>query len=167
MEIARHITIQASPDHVWDLLANRFHAVGDWASIINHSEALNLQSGGTGVADRLCDTPDGVFKEQVTRFDEARRTFSYLVYQGLPGFVREGGNTWQVRDLGRGKTEVSMRMRFELNPVADLLMGWMLKRQMSKAADGVAEDLRIYAETGRVSERKRAARAKYDAKRAA
>lgn len=166
MEIARTITINAPADHVWDLLANRFHHVGQWASIINESKALATTTGQAGVADRVCDTPDGVFKEQMTAFDEERRTFSYLAYEGLPGFVREGGNNWGVRDLGNGKTEVNMRMRFDLNPVANVLMGWMLKRQMSKAGEGVLDDLKVFAETGKVSERKLAAQAKHQARRA-
>ena len=166
MKIQRTITLDASSEHVWHILANRFHDVGEWATIINVSERLKTQTGGAGVADRVCDTPDGIFKEQVTSFDEQARTFSYVAYEGLPGFVRKGGNTWGVRAVGRGKTEVHMCMEFDLNPIADVLMGWMLKRQMGKAADGVLADLKVYAETGEVSESKRAALAKH-AKKAA
>jgi hypothetical protein len=38
-------------------------------------------------------------------------------------------------------------MRMKFNPVANALMGWMLKRQMSKATNGVIEGLEIYADT--------------------
>lgn len=166
MEIARSVTINAPAADVWDLLANRFHEVAQWASIINESDALSTTTGNAGIADRVCDTPDGVFKEQMTSFDEERRTFSYLAYEGLPGFVREGGNTWGVRDIGGGKSEVNMRMKFDLNPIADVLMGWMLKRQMSKAGEGVLDDLKVFMESGSVSERKRVAQAKHEARRA-
>lgn len=166
MEIERTVTLNAPSEQVWDLLARRFHAVGEWASVINASSALSTRNGPTKVADRVCDTPDGIFKEQMTRFDEDRRTFSYLAYEGLPGFVRQGGNTWSVRELGSGRSEVHMHMKFDLNPIADVLMGWMMKRQMAKAADSVLDDLKVYAETGKVSERKRNALAKYHAKQA-
>lgn len=164
MELTRQISLHAPVDSVWDLLAHRFHEVGLWATAINESGALPTTTGDTGVADRVCDTPDGVFKERMVSFDEATRTFSYLAYEGLPGFVREGGNTWRVRDLGNGKTEVSMHMKFDLNPVAEVLMGWMLKRQMGKAADSVLDDLKVYAETGKVSDRKRLALDEHNAK---
>lgn len=167
MQIQRSITIQAPSEAIWDLLANRFHEVGTWASIINESGALPSQNQHTGIADRMCNTPDGVFKEQMTAFDEEQRTFSYLAYEGLPGFVREGGNTWRVRDIGRGKTEVSMHMKFDLNPVAEALMGWMMKRQMTKAGEAVLDDLKIYAESGQISQRKREALARFAKKRAA
>lgn len=167
MDIQRNITINAPADQVWDLLANRFHDVGTWASIIGESTALSTQNLATGIADRVCDTPDGVFKEQMTRFDEQARTFAYVAYEGLPGFVREGGNSWGVRDIGDGKTEVSMHMKFDLNPIAAALMGWMMKRQMTKAGEGVLDDLKVYVETGKVSERKAAAMAKFRAKKAA
>lgn len=164
MELIRRISLQAPIDSVWDLLARRFHEVGVWAAAIDKSGALNVTTGSAGIADRVCDTPDGVFKEQMVSFDETMRTFSYLAYEGLPGFVRRGGSTWRVRDLGGGKTEVSMHMKFLLSPVAEVLMGWMLKRQMGKAADSVLEDLKVYAETGKISDRKRAALDKYNAK---
>lgn len=167
MEIERTVTLNAPSEQVWDLLAHRFHEVGQWAAAINQSSALSTQIGPAGVADRVCDTPDGVFKERVTAFDEQDRSFSYQAYEGLPGFVRQGGNTWRVRDLGSGRSEVHMHMKFDLKPVANLLMGWMLERQMAKAADGVLADLEVYLESGQVSARKRAAQAKYRAKRAA
>lgn len=167
MEIERTITINAPVDRVWDLLGTRFHEVGSWASVIDASQALDRKTGGTPVADRVCETPQGVFKEHVTAFDADKRTFSYVAYQGLPGFVREGGNTWSVRDLGGDRTEVHFRMKFDLNPIASVLMGWMLKRNMSRAADDVAHDLKVFAETGRVSDAKLAANDRLARKRVA
>ena len=160
MEIARSITLAAPVDRVWDLVANRFHDVGDWASMIDTSTKLPQASGGAGVCDRVCNTAQGVFKEKVTTLDHRTRTLAYIAYEGLPGFVREGGNTWKVRDIGGGRTEVSMRMKFDLNPVADLLMGWMLKRQMGRAATDVLDDLKAYLETGERSAAKRTRMAK-------
>lgn len=167
MEIERTVTVNAPADQLWDMLARRFHDVGSWASMIDTSEALERQSGDAGVADRMCITPQGIFKEKVTSFDESKRTFAYIAYEGLPGFVREGGNTWWVKDLGNRRSEVRFRMKFDLHPVASVLMGWMLKRQMGRAADDVAADLKTFAETGRVSKAKVASAAKYAQKRAA
>ena len=154
IEIERTISIAAPVDHVWDILANRFHEVGTWAAAIDVSGALPRSSGGTSKNDRVCDTPQGIFKERLTAFDEQARTFAYVAYEGLPGFVIEGGNTWWVKSLSNDRTEVKFRIKFDLKPVAGALMGWMLKRQMSKAADGVAADLKVYAETGKVSDDK-------------
>lgn len=166
MEIERSIIITAPASRVWDIVADRFHEVGTWASMIDTSKELALNTGGAGVADRLCNTPQGIFQEKVVNFDEERQTFSYVAYEGLPGFVKEGGNTWWVEAVDDGHTQVRFRMKFDLNPIADVLMGWMLKRQMGRLADDVADDLKVYAETGLVSERKRVAQSKY-AKKAA
>lgn len=166
MDIERSITIHAPAEHVWDILATRFHEVGSWASMIDTSDALGVTSGPAGVADRVCNTPQGVFKEKVTHFDAQARSFAYQAYEGLPGFVREGGNTWWVEELGGGQTKVSFRMRFDLRPVANVLMGWMLQRNMGRLADDVAADLKAYAETGRVSEAKTKAIAKHGRKAA-
>ena len=167
MEIERTITINAPADQVWDLLGNRFHEVGTWASVIDTSEPLSRKTGSAGVDDRVCETPQGVFKEQVTSFDEENRTFAYIAYEGLPGFVREGGNTWWVKDLGPDRTEVRFRMKFDLNPIANVLMGWMLKRNMTRAADDISNDLKVFAETGQLSPAKLAANARLARKRAA
>ncbi|MEM9488918.1 MAG: SRPBCC family protein [Myxococcota bacterium] len=167
MEIERSFTIAAAPDHVWDILGKRFHEVATWASSIDTSSALDNASRSSGVNDRMCKTAQGVFKEKVTLFDEERRTLAYAVYEGLPGFVREGGNTWWITSLAPRHTEVRFRMKFELSPIANFFMGWMLKRQMGRVADEVATDLKIYAETGTVSTTKSAALAKRAKKRAA
>ena len=167
MEIERSITIDAPVEHVWDILGHRFHDVGAWASMIDASEALQAKTGASGLSDRVCNTPQGVFKEQLTNFDESKRSFSYLAYEGLPGFVVEGGSTWKVEDLGSNRTEVRVRMKFDLKPIANLLMGWMLKRNMSRLAGDVVHDLKVYAETGEVSEGKRKAQVRFARKRAA
>lgn len=160
MEIQRSFVVQAPLESTWDVLAGQFHDVGSWASMIHESKATAAISGTCGVQDRVCDTTDGVFKERVTEMDHEKKTLAYSVYEGMPGFVREGGNRWWLESEGPSETRISFRMKFELNPIAGALMGWMMKRQMSKTADQVCDDLKTYIETGKTSTAKQAAVAK-------
>ncbi len=159
MEIERRISLDVPADRAWQVVGDRFHDVGAWASMIDTSEAVEGTVGPTGQAHRTCVTPQGTIQEKLVDFDPERRTLAYEVLSGLPGFVRRGGNTWWVSADGPARSEVRFRMAFELSPIAGLLMGWMMKRQMSRMADHVADDLKRFVETGAVSARK-AARAR-------
>ncbi|MEO0324291.1 MAG: SRPBCC family protein [Myxococcota bacterium] len=156
MEIERRITIDVPAERAWSVVGDRFHDVGTWASMIDASEALAGTSGPAGQAHRACVTRQGTIQEKLVRFDADNRTLAYEVLSGLPGFVRKGGNTWWVSRAGAGRSEVRFRMVFELSPVAGFFMGWMMKRQMSRMADDVADDLKRFLETGEVSPRKAA-----------
>lgn len=160
MEIERKFTVNVPVQQVWDILGNRFHDVGDWATGIRASRRLDA-TGPAGVPHRQCDVPSlGTITERVDTFDENARTFSYTVIEGAPGFAKHMGNTWWVRPVGDRKTEISFCLRAELKPVADFFMGWMMKRQMSKLCDEVCADLRTFIETGAPSDSKKAALAK-------
>ena len=160
MEIERSFIVNVSPEHVWQVLGKRFHDVGEWSTGVSTSRALETV-GPAGVQHRQCDVPSlGLITERVDKFDESARTFSYTVIDGAPGFAKRMGNTWWVRGLGEQKTEISFRLEAELKPIADFLMGWMMKRQMSKLCDEVCADLRIFIETGDPSASKKAALAK-------
>ena len=157
MEIQRKFIVNVPVEQVWDVLGKRFHDVGDWSTGVKASRALQTV-GPAGVPHRQCEVPSlGLITERVDAFSEADRTFSYTVVEGAPGFAKRMGNTWWVRPLDERRTEVSFRLEAELKPVADFLMGWMMKRQMSKLCDEVCADLRTFIETGSPSESKKAA----------
>ena len=55
------------------------------------------------------------------------------------------------------RTRVHMHMKFELGVLAELFMAPIMRGQMAKSADLVLDDLKVFAETGRVSAAKTAA----------
>jgi len=148
MQIERHTDIGVSLEDAWTLLVERFHEVSAWASMIDESGEAGPPTGGVPVADRVCQTTQGVFKERLTDLDREAWTFGYTAYEGFPGFVREGKNTWWLEPLGTDRTRVSFRMEITLAPVMSVLMGWMMKAQMGRMADQICVDLKHFAETG-------------------
>lgn len=157
MEIKKSLVIDASIERVWDILANDYTNVGAWTAAIDRSAPVDgALLPGAPAYGRVCDTPDGIFKERITAFDEEKRILSYQVEEGLPFFVREGGNTWSLAPVNGGaQTRVEMEMRFLMPWLIEALMGPILRKQMSKAAHIFVDDLKVYAESGQVSARKR------------
>ncbi|MEL6342987.1 MAG: SRPBCC family protein [Myxococcota bacterium] len=157
MEISKSILINAPIARVWEILANDYADVGSWTAAINNSQAIDGDRlPGAPTYGRVCETPDGVFKERITEYDEDRHVLAYLVEEGLPFFVRQGGNTWSLSSVNGGKqTRVQMEMTFLMPWLMEKMMGPILRKQMSRAAHIFTDDLKVYAESGAVSSRKR------------
>lgn len=97
----------------------------------------------------------GVTDERFTHVDAARRTFTYSVAAAkMPGFVTSVENTWVVRDLGGGRSEATSVATAHVAGVVGALAAPMLRIQFARTLRPTLEDLKIYAETGRVSDRK-------------
>ena len=60
--------------------------------------------------------------------------------------------TWPIIGPNQCKTEMTVTMH--LKPLMGFLMGGMFKKNIHKILDEVIEDLKIYAETGKISEAK-------------
>ena len=171
MEIQRKTVINAPAEHVWTLLGPGFADIAHWFSGVLRSDAVPAQaeSGSSmgPVAGRVCLTPQGELTETITEYDETARRFAFVIEHGLPGFVVLAGNTFEVTDLGDGRSELSFRVQIVLKPVASVLMGWMFKRKVNETADQIVADFKTYAETGEVSERKRKSAERHAKRRAA
>ena len=152
MEVIRKINVNASASQLWTILAEEYDRVGEWTSEIEQSAPNPDLPVGEG---RVCVTPGfGDVKETITKYDEQDREFSYAAEIGnFPFFVKEVGNTWRVEANGNGSI-VHMHMKGRLLPVFAQLMGPIMKRQMAKSADIVLEELKYFAENGRVHPRK-------------
>lgn len=153
MDVIRKIDVEASAERLWQILAEDYDRVGEWTSEINQSAANPDLAPGEG---RVCTTPGfGDVKETITRYDEEERSFSYAAeVSTFPFFVKGVGNSWRVEKNGANGSIVHMHMQANLLPVFAQLMGPVMKRQLAQSADTLLEELKYYAETGRVHPRK-------------
>lgn len=85
--------------------------------------------------------------ESVENFDKENRTFTYAVIEGRPGMVTRMENTWSIDPVDAARTKISLNARIDLKPVAQALMGWMMKRQLDKLFDKVCEDATVFLES--------------------
>lgn len=157
MNIHKLITINAPRERVWDIIATQFGSVGDWVSPVHTSSASSgsPRVPGAPCPGRVCQTDMGPIKEDITEFDESRGVLAYTAEgEKMPFFVKGMLNRWALKPQGDGSTVVEMHMSAKLMPPFGLLMGPMMKRQMGKMAGFAIEELKHFAETGRVHERK-------------
>lgn len=158
-------TINASADRVWEILSNGFADVGSWASAVDHSEAHDKAAApaGAAVGGRTCEVPGfGFTDERFTRYDDGNKTFSFSIEaEKIPDFFKNMESTWKVVPTGPNTSEVTTKIAGEATGVMGALVSPMMKRKFSSLLNQGYEDLKVYAETGQVSDAKRKAQAKH------
>lgn len=103
-KLRNEIVIKADAETVWEVVAHRFDRMGEWATAIEASAPLAGEptAEGAPVAGRVCQTGMRLVPEvteTIVVYDEVRRTLAYEAIAGLPGFVRQARNRWQVTPL--------------------------------------------------------------------
>ena len=169
MRIHQTFDIAASAERVWDILGPNYTRAGDWASgvYLSAPRAGTPQVAGAPAVGRTCQTSLGPFTESIIAYDDDRRHVAYVATgDKMPGFVRRLANSWTVETAGPNAARVTMELEADIAQPFRTLMGWMMKRQFSKVLAESTDDLKIYAETGRPSARKRKADASKQAKAA-
>ena len=158
-------TINASSERIWEILSDGFTDIGSWASAVDHSEAHDKAAApaGASAGGRTCQVPGfGFTDERFTHFDEANKTLSFSVEaEKIPGFFKNMESTWKVVSTGPNTSTVTTKIAGEATGVKGALVRPMMKRKFSGLLDQGYEDLKVYAETGQVSDAKRNAQAKH------
>lgn len=157
LRIANTYTIDASAERLWEILVEEFTDVASWASGLDASGANpNLPaSEGDDPTGRSCVVPGlGATDERITVFDPAKRTFGYSVQaERIPSFVHGMENVWTLVPRGPERTEVRQVLQAEVRGIGNVVRP-MMRLQFGRLLGAIQEDLRAYAVTGQVSERK-------------
>ena len=157
MKISRTLNVNASIDQLWEIIANDYENVGQWASAVQQSRA-NTEAKkviGSPVGGRVCETDLGPFKETIEVFDSTRKELIYSAQgKAMPFFVKNLKGQWNLDRTSEANTTVKMTFTADLSFPFSTLMGWMMKMQFVKAIDKTLEELVHYAETGDIHPRK-------------
>lgn len=101
--------IESSADDVWEQLRkmDNIDELSSFVSAVQWKGPKNI--GG----ERICTSADGKghFKEKITGFNDATRTYSYQVIEGVP--AENMNNTIKVVDLGYNKSMIVWTSNFE------------------------------------------------------
>ena len=95
-DIERRRTIAASPEAIWDVLAD-FGAISTWADNIDHSCILVHGAEPVGTTRRVQVGRDTLV-ERIVQFDPPR-VLAYEI-EGLPRRLRAVTNCWTLRPSG-------------------------------------------------------------------
>lgn len=151
-------TIHVSADSLWTIL-REFDKVGQWTSTLDHSEGYGEAIfEGTTCNGRVCETSVGRSNkiiEELDLFDDDKRELAYRLTEGAPGFVKMARNHWTVIEVGPNQSKVQMDVSMHLSKFMGFLLGGVITKQMTKQVNIVQAELKLYAETGEVSQAKK------------
>jgi uncharacterized protein YndB with AHSA1/START domain len=138
VDIQRTRTLAATPQRVWDVLAD-FGAISSWVDKIDHSCILAHGDGPRGTARRV-QIGRNVLVERITSFD-APRELGYDI-EGLPAFFGRLHNRWTLRRAGDAGTVVTLTSTVETgsNPMQKLTER-VVCRVMARESDAMLAGL--------------------------
>lgn len=160
VKMSKPITINVSSDALWEIIGPGFSEAGKWSTAVDHSVGHGVGKFEGAVCDtRSCDLSAKGFtsvNEKITEYDIKNKTLAFDVIEGTPGFVTRLSNRTVVTDLGNGRSKAELQITMHMKPFMGWLMGGMLKKNINNLLDSALEDLKVYAETGSPSDRKKA-----------
>jgi hypothetical protein len=152
--------INVSANRLWEIAGPGFADVYIWSEAVNHSTGSGESKfEGASCDIRGCDVNVQGFSklsEKLDYYDADKKALSYQVLSGVPGFVKLLRNHWQIKDAGYNQSILEMNVTMQLGSVLGFFMAGLMKRTFNKTIPGVFRDLKVYAETGQVSEQKAA-----------
>lgn len=129
--LERTATVAASPEQVWEVLAD-FGAIATWVPLIQHSCLLSEQTEHPGTVRRVQIARQTLVERVVTW-----RPGQELAYdiEGLPPIVGTARNTWRLTASAMGagsagSTDVVLTTEIDTgrNPVKTFVAGKVLER---------------------------------------
>jgi len=159
MKITNEITIQASAQKVWSVLAGDFAGIQRWASSVVASEPLeDAPLPGAPTAGRLCElTPngrDGLYVvERIQSWSDADRTLSFVVEPtNAPTAMPVAGNRVElaVRDNGDDTSTVTWTSEPTLKTHGYLLYP-VLRAGLRKSFGDLLAQLKTFVEGQRAA----------------
>ena len=166
LQLKGHMTINASAEKVWRVLAHDFDTIGQWASAIPASQAVaDLPAPAEAqVGGRVCSTAVAGFaavQETFTYYDEPSMRFAYQATEGRFWFLKHAENYWMVRSLGPYTSQVETQAELDMHLFPGWFLAPLLKLQMGRVGVRSLEELKYYVEHDQPHPRKLKARQKH------
>lgn len=154
MKITTEIIVNKPVLTVWEIVGNQFGSAHIWASSLTHTEGSGRKMTEQVCENRTCDIKGmGRIHEKLLEFDPKNFALTYEVMNGFPFFVERGINRWTMTEEG-SSTRVQSVAEITTQGFVGVLMAPMMKMQMTGLMNRFLEDLKHYAETGKLHPRK-------------
>lgn len=152
--------INATADRVWEITGPGFGEVGKWSTTVDHATISGEpEFEGAVCSTRSCDLNAKGFSsinEKITAYDAKNKTLSFDIVEGVPGFVTRAYSHWEVIKVSETTSKLKVTTTMEMKKFMGGLMGGMIEKTINKTIPLIQSDLKVYAETGEVSESKKA-----------
>ncbi|MEM8509568.1 MAG: SRPBCC family protein [Bacteroidota bacterium] len=142
---------------VWEITAHQFDKIATWSSGVTESTGHGVGLNGAVCKERQCTPRYKGFKkttERIVAYQPENYVFRYEIPKGLPNTVVKASNTWTHEVDGNG-TILTMDVNMQLKGLMAYLMKGVMKRKMGHILQENLEEIKVYAETGELHERKR------------
>lgn len=152
--------VQSSVEKVWQVLAVDFDEIDKWSSGVKRSIPKGEKVNGSKVGGRHCELSAVGFTEmdeQILVFDPENHVLSYRLYNGLPGFVTDAVNTWQLSKTSFGGTYLAVRTEMHVKGIVGFLLRPMMKSNLESAVKSMSIELQYYVDTGEPHPKKKKA----------
>ncbi len=143
------IVINTPIDDVWQLLAVEFGDIGKWASGVDASEGSGDPINGSICSERACKISATGFndtKERIIIYDKEGYLLKYTLFHGLPGFVKDAFNTWQLFPKDDSTTLLKVHTEMRATGIMGTLMKGFMTQSTQKVLNAMCEELKYYLE---------------------
>jgi hypothetical protein len=159
LNIKKTIEVNSNPNQPWEIIGPKFLDISKWARSINKSysnEQAPKNFNNAPAGGRYCEVNGfGKMKEEILHFDAQKQEITWSAEgEKLPGFVNGLQNALKVEKIGENSSRITTHITADLSGIGGFLMGGMIKKNFDKVLAGFLKDLKIYAETGEISETK-------------
>lgn len=153
--------INAPADKVWKILAHQFANIGDWASTVHTSRVIDASevpadfnvAPTAPIPGRATTNELGELREILTEYSEANKELTFRV-AGLPRIMRSAVDVQKVIPKSPNKCLVTFEIEMKARGPFRLLSP-VLKSRLTGGLGDLLKELKLYAETGQLSEKKR------------
>ncbi len=150
--------INVSADSLWNII-KQFDNVGVFFSGIDHAEGKGKpEFKGATCNERTCYVNLKGYSEiheKLTQFNEEKKEFAYELIRGAPAFMVFAGNHWSIKEISPNQCTLKMDATIRMKRFMGFLFGGKMKRTIEKQLPETLQELKLYAETGEVSEAKK------------
>ena len=157
VKVEESIFINLAKEKLWDITALQFDKIGAWSAGVLDSKGYGTGLNGAICKERRCVPSYKGFNETIERiidYQPGHYHFTYQIVAGLPKMVTNATNQWIHTDEASG-TRITMKISMKLSGLMGKLMKGLLKKKMGKILRQNLEELKVYAETGEMHQRKK------------
>ena len=156
MEIISKITVQASAERAWQVLAEQYGEAATWTSALEST----ILTGKLGVgAIRTCHSkaigpfPASVVEEQLIEFNPEEYKFTYIAEKGLPSIFKSATNAWFIEPLNSQSCNITSHATLKASlwifPIA-----WIFPIIIKRDLKTIFDEMAYYIERGEIHPRK-------------